>query len=94
MQLIQNEFQEYELTEDEVLRCSIFNDEQLMYIGNMRAVAARTLLSLSGTRKDYDAYLDQHIHLKGQLATLDLLISNHHQAIETMRELASQQRHE
>lgn len=92
MQTKSNEFQEYEFDgEEERLRSHVFNPEQLAMLHNQRAGIARDLLNLNGTRKDYDAYLEQDIHLKGQLHMINFLLDNHHAAIESLNEIARSQ---
>lgn len=85
-----NEFQEFTLEGEELLRASVFGPEQLAYLSNMRAECARTILNLSGTKKEYDEYVEQVVHLKGQLAILELLINNHRTAQEELTALALQ----
>ena len=85
---IPNEFQEYKFpTERDELEAMVFNANQLAYLSNIRAQMARTLLNLTGIRKDYDAYLEQNLHLKGQLDLIELLVNNHEQATQAIAQL-------
>lgn len=87
---IPNEFQEFQLSEEDTLRGSVFAPEHLCVLSNMRAQVARDIINSYATKKEYDEHLEKVIHLKGQLATLDLLISNHAEAKKALEILASQ----
>lgn len=90
MYAIPNEFQEYQFEEEEALRAMVFTPEQLANLSNQRSRISRDILNLTVTRKDYDANLDQLIHLKGQQAMITLLFDQHAQASEELQALASQ----
>lgn len=87
---IPNEFQEFSLSEEDQLRGQVFAPEHLCVLSNMRAGVVRDIINSYATKKEYDEHLEKVIHLKGQLAVLDLLITNHTEAKKELEAIASQ----
>lgn len=82
---IANEFQEFTFqSERDELEAQVLNPLQLAYFQNWRASLARNLINQVGAHKDYEAYVEQTIHVKGQFDFVSAILDRHEDAAQQL----------
>lgn len=85
-QPLPNQFQQFDLTEEEDIQGKLLSVHQKYVLQNMLADAAKEKLSLVDTRKDFDQFWQRQAELTGQIGILQLILSNAELASEQVRE--------